>query len=73
MKKTLIDIQQEIENKMIEHHNETFRYRIPMRNAAQIDFHKGQITIEYIKGTIVVDEYFTIEEVRDIKLQSIGI
>jgi hypothetical protein len=66
MRKTRTQIKQEVENKMIELHNRTYKYRI-------FDAHRGQITIEYRKGTIVVDEYFTIEEARDIKLQSIGI
>jgi len=66
MKKTWTDIKQEVENKMIELHNKTYKYRI-------FDPHRGKIIIEYRLGTIVIDEYFTIEEARDIKLKSIGI
>ena len=66
MKKTWTDIKQEVENKMIELHNKTYKYRI-------FEAHRGKRIIEYRLGTIEIDEDFTIEEARDIKLKSIGI
>jgi hypothetical protein len=71
MKKTTEQMKVEIESKMIEIHGRVYKYRL-----FQYRTEMGCIvsaTATYIKGEIEVSADFTIQEVRDMKLQELGL
>ena len=72
MKKTTEQMKAEIESKMIELHGRVYKYRL-YQHRTEIGCILVSATATYRKGEIEVRADFTIQEVREQKLEELGI